>query len=180
MYVALFIRLMESYLFERNQYVSLNNCTSPITAIKIDITQSSILSPLLYLIYVNDICNALSCKPRLFADDTCLIIENSSLSNLELHSNSELKILKNWCTANRLKINSQKSAVTVIPPKLNCSLATIILSYNSALIMCQNSHKYLGVILDNKLNFKSHIEKVTCKISTLIGAISKLRYISEK
>ena len=74
-------------------------------------------------------------------------------------------------------MNPQKSAVVVIPPKLNCPSATINLSYDSTLITCQNSHKYLGVILDKKLNFKSHIEKVTCKISTSIGVISKIRYI---
>ena len=122
--------LMESYLSERNQYVSLNNCTSPITGIKLGVPQGSFLGPLLYLIYDNDICNALSCKPRLFADDTCLIIENSFLSNLELHCNLELKNLRNWCTANRLKINPQKSAVIVIPPKLNCPSAIV----NSALL----------------------------------------------
>ena len=98
------------------------------------------------------ICNAFSCKPRLFADDTCLIIENSSLSNLELQCNLGLKNLRNWRTANRLKINAQKSAVIVIPPKLNCPSATINLSYDSAQITCQNRHKYLGVILDNKFN----------------------------
>ena len=65
----------------------------------------------------------------------------------------------------------------VIPPKLNCPSATINLSYDSALITCQNSHKYLGVILDNQLHFKSHIEKVTCKISTSVGVISKLCYV---
>ena len=149
--------LIESYLSERNQYASLNDCPSPITAIEIGVSQDSILGPLLYLIYANDICNALSCKPRLFADDTCLIIENSSQSNLELYCNLVLKNLKNWCTANRLEINPQKSAVIVIPPKLNCPSATINLSYNSALITRQNSHKYFGVILDNKLNFKSLI-----------------------
>ena len=73
--------LMESYLSERNQNISLNNCTSPITVIKTGVPQGSILGPLLYL-RVNDICNALSCKPRLFADDTCLIIENSSCQTL--------------------------------------------------------------------------------------------------
>ena len=99
------------------------------------------------------------------------------MSNLELHSKLEIKNLKNWCTANRLQINPQKSAATVIPPKLNCPSATINLSYGSALITCQNSHKYLGVTLDNKLNFKSHFEKFTCKISTSSEVISKLRYI---
>ena len=70
---------------------------------------------------------------RLFADDTCLVFNNSSLSILELNCNIELKNLKNWCDANKLQINPQKSAVIVIPPKLNSPSVNIQLMYNNSL-----------------------------------------------
>ena len=151
-------------------------CTST-RSINIGVPQGSILGPLLYLIYVNDITNATSCNPRLFADDTCLVFNNSSLSILELNCNIELKNLKNWCDANKLQINPQKSAVIVIPPKLNSPSVNIQLMYNNSLIPCNNSFKYLGVILDSKLNFKSHIDITASKISRAVGILSKLRYI---
>ena len=170
-------KLMESYLSERKQYVIIKNSSSSTRSINIGVPQGSILGPLLYLIYVNDITNATSCNPRLFADDTCLVLNNSSLSILELNCNIELKNLKNWCDANKLQINPQKSAVIVIPPKLNSPSVNIQLMYNNSLIPCNNSFKYLGVILDSKLNFKSHIDITASKISRAVGILSKLRYI---
>ena len=66
--------LIESYLTERKQYVSINNCASSTNSVRIGVPQGSILGPLFYLIYVNDLCNATKCNPRLFADDTCLVV----------------------------------------------------------------------------------------------------------
>ena len=89
--------LIESYLTERKQYVSINNCASSTNSVRIGVPQGSIFRPLLYLIYVNDLCNATTCNPRLFADDTCLFLSDSSLLNLELNCNTELQNLNNWC-----------------------------------------------------------------------------------
>ena len=75
--------LIESYLNARKQCVSNNNYDSVQKPIEIGVPQGSILGPLLYLIYVNYISNALSFKPRLFADDTCLVITGPSISDLE-------------------------------------------------------------------------------------------------
>ena len=60
-------------------------------------------------IYVNDLKNATSCHPRLFADDTCLVLDNPSLKELENDCNSELRRLHTWCNANELQINPEKS-----------------------------------------------------------------------
>ena len=144
--------LIESYLTERKQYVSISNCAST-NPIRIDVPQGSILGPLLYLIYVNDLCNAITCKPRLFADDTCLILRNLSPSDLELNCNTELQNLNKWCIANKLLINPQKLAAIIIPPKFNTPVPLINMSYDNSLISCYNSHKYLGITVDDKLNF---------------------------
>ena len=69
--------LIKSYLTDRKQYVTNNYCNSTYKPIEIRLPQGSILDPLLYLIHVNDISNALPCKPRLLADDTCLAITNA-------------------------------------------------------------------------------------------------------
>ena len=71
--------LIESYLANRKQSVSINNNNSSQKPINIRVPQGSILGPFFHIVYVNDIYSALSCKPRLFADDTCLFLSSPTL-----------------------------------------------------------------------------------------------------
>ena len=75
--------LIENYFYRRQQFVTINNASSSYKAINIGVPQGSILGPLLFLIYINDLPNALHNNPRLFADDTCLFLNHSSLTSLE-------------------------------------------------------------------------------------------------
>ena len=111
--------LIKNYLPSRKQFVAINNTSSSLENIEIGVPQGAILGPLLFLIYLNDLGNANLSKPRLFADDACLVLSNSSLSTLKDICNRELNNLKKWCNANKLKINSEKSAVVLVPPKFN-------------------------------------------------------------
>ena len=81
---------IESYLNSRTQFVSINNRQSQTKSINIGVPQGSILGPLLFLIYINDLHNAVT-KPRLFADDTCLVLSNPSLTALETNCNLKTK-----------------------------------------------------------------------------------------
>ena len=83
-------KLIESYLSSRYQFVFHNSITLSSKAINIGVPQGSILGPLLFLIYINDLPNAIISKPRLFADDTCLIFNNPSAFALETACNLEL------------------------------------------------------------------------------------------
>ena len=100
--------LIESYLSNRQQFVSINNSASSLKFICIGVPQGSILGPLLFLIYVNDLTNATFCQPRLFADATYLALNNSSLNALEVNCNCELRRLHNWCYEMNYK-STQKS-----------------------------------------------------------------------
>ena len=131
---------------------------------------------MLFLIYITDLGNAILSKPRLFADDTCLVLSNSSLSKLEDNCNKKLNNLKKWCNANKLKINTEKSAVVLVPPKFNLQTGKFEVTYNNNPITCLSSSKYRGVFIDDKLNFKSHIKHLVSKISRSIGILSKLRF----
>ena len=82
--------MIESYLSNRQQFVPINNSASSPKSINIGVPQRSILGPLLFLIYVNDLTNATSSPSHLFADDTCFILNNSTLNDLENNCNSEL------------------------------------------------------------------------------------------
>ena len=169
--------LIESYLTNRKQFVSIHNNNSSRKPINIGVPQRSILGPLFYIVYVNDIYTALSCKPRLFADDTCLFLSSPTLSHLKQKCNIELLNLRIWCDANRLLINPDKSPAIIILPKLNNPMPSLHLFYDNKLIPCKEVLKYLGIRVDHNINFKSHIHTTVSKLARSAGILNKLRFI---
>ena len=168
-------KLIESYLSSRYQFVSHNLTTLSSKAIYIGVPQGSILGPLLFLIHINDLPNAIISKPRLFAGDTCLILNNPRASALETACNLELHNLYKWCNANKLQINPQKFAVLAIPSKLNSPKLDLNINYNASLISCHESCNYLGVYIDSKMQFKTNIKLIEVKIAKAVGILNKLR-----
>ena len=166
--------LIGSYLFNRNQFVSINKHCSSSKPINIGVPQGSILGLLLFLVYVNDISDTTSCIPRLFADDTCLLLSNYSKPDLENKCSFEMLQLHSWYSANKLEINPTKSAAIIIPAKLHDFELDINFLYNNQNIVCYNISKYLGVIIDNNLNFKTYIHNVENKVSRSVEILSTL------
>ena len=115
---------------------------------------------------MNDLGNATLSKHHLFADDTCLVL-SSFLSKVEDNCNRELNNLKQWCSANKLKTNPGKSAIILVPSELNFQAGRFDVACNNNPITCLSSPKYWDVFIDNKLNFKSHMEHLVSKISSL-------------
>ena len=97
-------KLIESFL-NRKQYVCLNGCKSTLKLINYGVAQGSKISPLLFLIYVNGLPSSVRCVPRLFTDDTCLLLADSNLNSLFENMNNELINLCHWCEANELSVN---------------------------------------------------------------------------
>ena len=104
------------------------------------------------LFYINDMPNATSSNPRLFADDTCLIVRNSTLTGLESECSWETQKLRNWCCANKLQINPEKSEALMIPSQLSAPKTDLIITYNDSPIICMETSKYFGIKLDFKLH----------------------------
>ena len=118
---------------------------------------------------VNDIPNSVSCNPRLFAVDTCLLGSSPSLTVLENDCNKKINKLQIWFSANEFQINPEKFAIIVIPSKLIVQTKNLSIFYNERSIKCFESSKYLGVNLDNKLNFKSYICIIENKVARSVG-----------
>ena len=112
------LALLESYLSNRNRKCQINGYLSSKKIIKCGIPQGSILGPLFFLLYINDLPQCLSkTKPRLFADDTNLTASGDSIPHLETAVNSDLENLRKWLIANRLTLNVAKTEFMLIGSK---------------------------------------------------------------
>ena len=100
----------KSYLSNRNQYVSINGFDSGLTSINCDVSQGSVLGPLLFLLYINDLNQAIEfCKVHHFADDTNLLCRSKSIKKLNKLVNTDLKHLVNWLNANKISLVIKKN-----------------------------------------------------------------------
>ena len=156
---------------------------SKLYPIKWGVRQGSTLSPLLFILYINDLGNCILVKPRLFADDTCLVHSADTIDNLSKLINQDMVNVSNWMQTNRLCINSEKSNFLIIPPKFNSPSTSpkINIFYDGSLITISKSAKHLGVYIDDECNFKTHIKLLYTKLSRSLGILHKVKnYLPKK
>ena len=104
----------QSHLTSRKQYVSINGYDSNLADVKFGVPQGSVLGPLLFLIYINDLNQALKfCKVHHFADHTNLIHFSKSVNRLNKHVNLDVKILTYWLNANKISLNVKKTELVI-------------------------------------------------------------------
>lgn len=109
------LSMIQSYLSDRRQKCQLDNVMSSERHVKCGISQGSILGPLLFLIYINDLPECLNyATPRLFADDTNLTVAGNTVDEIELAMNEDLDCIKEWLLANKLSLNVAKTEFIVI------------------------------------------------------------------
>ena len=139
------------------------------------VPQGSILGPLFFLTYINNLSEGLSSNAKLFADDMSLfsMIHDSNTSALEL--NSHLSEINGWAFQWRMSFNPdpKKQAQEVIFSWKFRAISHPPLVFNNNIIQA-TSHKYLGTILDTRLSFEKYLETVLCQINKTIGLIRKL------
>ena len=164
-----------SYLSNRKQYVNYNGTTSSVSNIICGVPQGSILGPLLFIIYVNDIINVSNIFfPILFADDTNVFVSGKNINKTVSNLNSELKKLVQWLNINKLSLNIRKTHYIVFTHKKQINLNNNIL-INNQIVSRVESTKFLGVIIDSALTWKDHINYIKTKIAKGTGIICKGR-----
>ena len=163
------LKLFESYLSNREQFTIVDGRKSMLETITCGVPQGSVLGPLLFLLYVNDLPNCSNFQSWLFADDAVLVMSDKSLEKLEQKMNIEASKLHDWLLANKLTIHyTDKTTYMLIKYKKNQKLQDFKFHIGTNQIKQCSEYKYLGVIIDNKLNWKSQIEALSKKIAGVV------------
>ena len=167
---------LQSYLTKRCQYVEFKTSKSSLLQLNTGVPQGSILGPILFTIYINDLINASNYfKSVLFADDSIMYVSGDNINEIINVANGELLTIQNWISSNRLTINSEKSHYVifnrnkVFPPNL-CNL-----KYNNHLMKREYETKFLGITMDQRLTWKRHIQNTRSKINRQCGIIHQTK-----
>jgi hypothetical protein len=173
------LNLFESYLSNRKQYLSLGSTNSSFMTITTGVPQGSILGPLLFIIYVNDL--HLSSKlfhPVIYADDSTL---SASLNTFDTpgqerdrNINIELGKISLWFKLNKLSVNSSKTkAMLFHTTRKNVIYPNLVIDGTNVEFV--GEFNYLGIILDKHLSWKAHISRISLKLSKVIGIMCRMK-----
>ena len=166
---------IKSYLTNREQYVSINGKNSTRTPLLYGVPQGSILGPLFFIIYINDlphICDL--AKFILYADDANIIVTGDDIEDVK---NNTMKLVNNlvyWVGGNGLLLNLKKTKFMIFSKKRN--VGTFDLKINNVHIEKLTEARFLGVIVDDKFTWKSHIHAIKTKMARYVGILFKIKF----
>ena len=175
------LKWMQSYLCDRYQYVLYNGEKSNLCQSEYGVPQGSILGPLFFLLYINDLANISNVfQPLLYADDTSIFMTGNDINSMIKRMNNELVCLVRWLNVNKLSLNLEKTHYLIFCCKKKPVQANECVYINSSSIQRQTTTSFLGVKLDEKLSWKDHIIHVKSKIAKNIGILYKCKSLFKK
>jgi hypothetical protein len=172
--------MVSNYFMNRQQLVKINSVCSSFKPIKLGVPQGSVLGPLFFIIFINDLPFLLNqFKSKLFADDTTLLDSDKELDVLITKFVNKLKLLLEWCEFNKLDLNLSKTFFMFISSK-RCKKLKLPSAINvqGIDIKVVDNFKLLGVIIDNKLNFLQYACQLKKMINKKMYSIKRLFYLS--
>lgn len=172
---------IQNYLTDRTQRVYLENDQSAWSKVAIGVPQGSILGPLLFTLYINDLPTVINhCDVNIYADDTEIHSSNSSLPTLTSHIQEDLDSVDVWMSSNRLRVNPTKTVSMLIGPHQKIRNRTLDVSLSNTKICSVTSTKYLGVYIDCHLTWDEHVQYVLKRVRGKLASIARLKPLPSK
>ena len=162
------LQWFHSYLSNRKQYVVVDGVESRQLDVNLGVPQGSVLGPLLFLIYVNDIVNSSNLlKFSLFADDTVVLYSHKNVTTLVSTINQELQMLNDWFKCNKLFLNFKKTKYVLFHSKRK-RIPPNIQRIENNVIERTESINFLGILIHESLDWKHHIANISSKLSKVL------------
>ena len=168
---------LNSYLKNRTQQVRFNNKWSKLMATEYGVPQGSVLGPLLFIIYINDIIKVCpeECKIKMFADDTLIYVDGESSAELERKMNMMFVIVEKWMNVNKLKMNAGKTKYMIVRSIRKELRGNVTLKcLDGTEIERVETMKYLGVMIDDRLRFSDHCDYMLKKIGKKTSFLNRI------
>ena len=171
------LQWFDSYLSDRKQYVSVNGSTSDELTITHGVPQGSVLGPLLFLLFINDLPSVSKVLTfYLFADDTNIYFESDDLVHMQKVVNRELRKVRKWLEANRLALNIDKTNFIIFHSPQHKLTDHIVLKIGNKKIKRESYVRFLGVLLDSNLSWNFHLSELSKKLARTAGLFYKIRH----
>ena len=176
---GLLLNILKDFLKSRKQRVVLNGQHSSWSDVLAGVPQGSILSPLLFLIYITDLSDGLNCNPKLFVDNTSLFSTVYNINEATNTLNNDLNKITEWAHQWKMSFNPDisKQAHELVFSRKRSLVSHTSLTFNNIPVAQTSSQKHLGMHLDKKLNFEEHLSKVETKVNKSVGIICKLQNV---
>ena len=167
----------KNYFTGRKQFVHIDSQSSEELAITSGVPQGSILGPLLFIVYINDLPRCVRhCSVNMYADDTVLYLAGPTVDNLIYYINEDLQCLSEWLENNNLVLNVSKTKCVLFTSQRHKERDCILnLNLLGKSISCETTFKYLGVVFDNFMTWKAHADYVCKKVTSRVGLLGRVR-----
>ena len=166
----------KSYLSDRKQFASINGHVSNLACFLYSLPQGSVLGPLLFLIYINDLNQAIKfCKVYHFADDINLLYFSKSITKLNEYVNLDMKNLTDWLNANKISLNVQKTELVIFKHQRKKIDNEVKIKLSRTRLYPTDSVIYLGIRIDENLNWKHHVSDNAIKLNIANALLFKVR-----
>ena len=165
---------LSDYLTQRKQAVVLKGEKSNYREVTAGVPQGSVLGPLLFLIYINDITDNIASTIKLFADDTSIYTSSSNAEERQTKLNSDLQTINNWALTWKAEFSEEKTKLLNFTRTKSTDF--LPLNFGNTILHETTSHKHLGLTFQNNCKWNEHVQQLVRKCTLLVGCLRSLKH----